>query len=305
MEIQKSVSEIAVQISAFAFFKLKDIPKDSDDYKMWSDIKNVCDSFTQSQKRVEGLSHLVIAHETNAKHKTACAENCEKHVDELETILVEKDKKIEEEQVRIRILENSLIQNPPASHFESHVLIVADAVGQGLSEALSLTPATIQSQLAKLQEKFEAIKYLQDIAKPEYEKMMNELEEARKEIERLKEWRHEVKPGEVCYYCQEPIQEYFGNPSKWPLYFCHSEEPGKTKAHHVGCEVKFVATLQALIKTAREALEPFAEVDGVLSCEEKIETPDRKGYIKNERNFMDEQIKAREALRLLREGEGK
>lgn len=38
-----------------------------------------------------------------------------------------------------------------------------------------------------------------------------------------------------CYYCMKPTNSLAGNPSQWPLLFCHADDPGKVKPHHVGC----------------------------------------------------------------------
>lgn len=59
-------------------------------------LDSVNNTLDKAEEEITRLSREIIAHETNARHKTNCAENCEKHVDELEarvahlTSLVEK-----------------------------------------------------------------------------------------------------------------------------------------------------------------------------------------------------------------------
>ena len=55
-------------------------------------------------------------------------------------------------------------------------------------------------------------------------------------------WRREDKP---CYYCGEKTNRLAGNPDLWPLYFCHSDEPGKAKSHHVKCVTERLRKLEA------------------------------------------------------------
>ena len=38
-----------------------------------------------------------------------------------------------------------------------------------------------------------------------------------------------------CYYCGKPVNNLAGNPSEWGIPLCHKDEPGKVKAHHIGC----------------------------------------------------------------------
>jgi len=38
-----------------------------------------------------------------------------------------------------------------------------------------------------------------------------------------------------CYYCGEKTESYAGNPGKWPIFLCHSDDPGKVKPHHTEC----------------------------------------------------------------------
>lgn len=41
--------------------------------------------------------------------------------------------------------------------------------------------------------------------------------------------------GHLCYYCKEPCNGLAGNPDKWPIPLCHSDDPGVVKWHHIGC----------------------------------------------------------------------
>ena len=38
-----------------------------------------------------------------------------------------------------------------------------------------------------------------------------------------------------CYYCGEQTNSWSGDPGLWPLRFCHSDDPGKSKWHHTAC----------------------------------------------------------------------
>ncbi len=40
---------------------------------------------------------------------------------------------------------------------------------------------------------------------------------------------------EPCFYCGERCDGYAGNPSKWPLIFCHPDGTGIARIHHTGC----------------------------------------------------------------------
>lgn len=40
---------------------------------------------------------------------------------------------------------------------------------------------------------------------------------------------------EPCYYCGEPCNSLAGDPGKWPVALCHSDEPGVMKWHHSHC----------------------------------------------------------------------
>lgn len=46
---------------------------------------------------------------------------------------------------------------------------------------------------------------------------------------------HEEGHNEPCYYCGEPCDKLAGDPGKWPIPLCHSDEPGIVKWHHGGC----------------------------------------------------------------------
>ena len=41
--------------------------------------------------------------------------------------------------------------------------------------------------------------------------------------------------GSPCYYCGEKCNNLTGDPGKWPVGLCHSDEPGVVKWHHSGC----------------------------------------------------------------------
>ena len=51
-----------------------------------------------------------------------------------------------------------------------------------------------------------------------------------------------------CYYCGEMTDSLIGNPSKWSLFFCHKDEPGKVKAHHTGCVIQRLNDYEKLEK---------------------------------------------------------
>lgn len=39
----------------------------------------------------------------------------------------------------------------------------------------------------------------------------------------------------ICYYCNKKVNSIAGNPSEWPVFLPHSDEPGVPKPHHIGC----------------------------------------------------------------------
>jgi hypothetical protein len=49
-----------------------------------------------------------------------------------------------------------------------------------------------------------------------------------------------------CYYCGKPCNSLAGDPSKWPIPLCHSDDPGKVKWHHIGCVSERLEQLAAL-----------------------------------------------------------
>ena len=49
-----------------------------------------------------------------------------------------------------------------------------------------------------------------------------------------------------CHYCGELCSSVAGNPARWPIPLCHSDEPGVVKWHHVGCVSARLARLAAL-----------------------------------------------------------
>lgn len=38
-----------------------------------------------------------------------------------------------------------------------------------------------------------------------------------------------------CHFCGEQTESMSGNPSRWPVVFCHSDDSGVPKVHHAGC----------------------------------------------------------------------
>jgi hypothetical protein len=58
-----------------------------------------------------------------------------------------------------------------------------------------------------------------------------------------------------CYYCNLPTSSIAGNPAQWPLWFCHADDPGVTKAHHTGCVTARLNRVEKLEK----GLKPFAK----------------------------------------------
>lgn len=60
-----------------------------------------------------------------------------------------------------------------------------------------------------------------------------------------------------CYYCGKPTNSFVANPGLWPVFLCHAEDPGVTKAHHEGCVMErldVLAAEQAKVRALREAL---------------------------------------------------
>jgi hypothetical protein len=66
-------------------------------------------------------------------------------------------------------------------------------------------------------------------------------------------------PGhdEPCYYCGELCNSLIGNPGKWPIALCHSDDPGKVKWHHASCISKRLRQRDVF----ESALQKISEVD--------------------------------------------
>ena len=63
--------------------------------------------------------------------------------------------------------------------------------------------------------------------------------------------------NEPCYYCGEPCNSLAGDPGKWPVGLCHSDEPGVVKYHHEACvndRLESVARLTERCDAYKEAL---------------------------------------------------
>jgi len=52
----------------------------------------------------------------------------------------------------------------------------------------------------------------------------------------------------VCYYCGKNTNSIAGNPSEWPLMFCHVDQPGVAQYHHISCVTKRLDLLLHLQK---------------------------------------------------------
>lgn len=63
-----------------------------------------------------------------------------------------------------------------------------------------------------------------------------------------------------CYYCKTPTNELSANPSDWPLCFCHEDEPGIVKSHHVKCVTERLKELEKkdiIIKNLEERVKKY------------------------------------------------
>ena len=54
-------------------------------------------------------------------------------------------------------------------------------------------------------------------------------------IEQAMGFKENAGHNQECYYCHKATNLYAGNPSEWPIYLSHRDEPGKIKWHHMGC----------------------------------------------------------------------
>lgn len=80
-----------------------------------------------------------------------------------------------------------------------------------------------------------AMKHHDDISKTDEDAVCDAADEILKQHpELLFPLIHKDQDG-LCYYCGKMTSSIAGNPSEWPLMFCHSDEPGKMKHHHTGC----------------------------------------------------------------------
>lgn len=62
-----------------------------------------------------------------------------------------------------------------------------------------------------------------------------------------------------CYYCGEPTERFAGNPSRWPVYLCHADEPGVSKPHHAGCVSERLAENEPLRALGQEIANRLAD----------------------------------------------
>jgi hypothetical protein len=71
-----------------------------------------------------------------------------------------------------------------------------------------------------------------------------------------------------CYYCGTQTESFAGNPGKWPVYLCHSDDPGKSKPHHVEC----VSIRLSMVKKVMAEIEAYVNEkqcsrDDCLACD--------------------------------------
>lgn len=57
---------------------------------------------------------------------------------------------------------------------------------------------------------------------------------------------------DLCYFCGHKTDARSANPGLWPIYLCHSDEPGKAKAHCTSCVDQRLEALETL-QTERNA----------------------------------------------------
>jgi hypothetical protein len=75
-----------------------------------------------------------------------------------------------------------------------------------------------------------------------------------------------MNPDELdgpCYYCGRETSSIAGNPSKWPIWLPHEDEPGVSKPHHMSCILERVHLGDNLFKL--EAAGPYT----IQRCIEK------------------------------------
>jgi hypothetical protein len=64
----------------------------------------------------------------------------------------------------------------------------------------------------------------------------------------------------LCYYCGEMTDSLAGNPSEWPVFLCHADDPGKMKPHHSGCVSKRLRDYDAKIEIKEEKVGKQAQL---------------------------------------------
>jgi len=71
-----------------------------------------------------------------------------------------------------------------------------------------------------------------------------------------------------CYYCKKPVNNLAANPSEWGIPLCHSDEPGKVKAHHIGCVSERLEENESKFKLLWKLQDnlPIESEVGVASC---------------------------------------
>jgi len=82
------------------------------------------------------------------------------------------------------------------------------------------------------------------------------------------EARLTIEDGD-CYYCGKPTESIgAANPGLWPVFLCHTDDPGRPKPHHVKCideRLRELDRLRAAIAVKDEALKQAAVILHLLS----------------------------------------
>lgn len=190
---------------------------------------------------------------------------------------------------------------------------------QSIEQALDAKDAhtaSLEQRIANLENKLNSHKIACDsfnhveliqlkMDKKQLEQRIKELEaklsKAREEIEKLKEWRNEPKPGEECWYCGSAIQDYAANPSLWPLYFPHKEEPGKVKAHHVRCVMKELNALADLRAQLEATQQRNKTLEAVLQDVGNVLGGPTTGYASESRQLAEKDKMVNEAFELIKQ----
>lgn len=96
-----------------------------------------------------------------------------------------------------------------------------------------------------------------------------------------------------CYFCGDPINELAGDPGQWPLMFCHADDPGKAKPHHVECVTKRLAVAEAAERAHEAGEAALNTADQLIKAHELVtqELERQLAVSEADRKLLREQIR--------------